>query len=66
MKSLDQILKETYGHKCVLKDNGDFSVQGRQDMRRLEQLLIDLERLGLQVDSAKCIRELDKISNETN
>jgi hypothetical protein len=64
MKSLEQILTETYGHKHILKENGDLTEVGYKDMRKLETLLADLELLGLPIDAPKCIRELDKIISE--
>lgn len=65
MKTLEQILTETYGHKKVFKENGQPSEQGYKDLRKLETLLVDLQcLLGSHViDSAAAIRTLDEIVN---
>lgn len=66
MKPLEQIIRETYGHKKTFKENGKLTEQGAKDMRKLETLLIDLQGLlgSHIIDSAKAIRALDELLDE--
>ena len=65
MKSLEQILKDTYGVKRVFrKSDGELTKAGAVAYKKLEDLLNDLEGLGVIKDAAAAVRVMDEITHE--
>lgn len=58
MKTIEDLLQETYGHKKLFKENGDLTDQGQRDYNKFVHMLYDLKLMGLDINTEQCVRTL--------
>lgn len=62
-KTLSEILQTYFGCKVPFRKDGELTTTGEKAFKKLEELLVDLERLGV-IDSAdECMKELKPLAN---
>ncbi len=63
-KALDEILQTYFGCKVAFRKDGELTTSGIKAYKKLEDLLNDLEGLGVIPSASDAIRVLDEITNE--
>ena len=61
-KTLSEILQTYFGCKVPFRKDGEFTTTGIKAYKKLEDLLDDLQDLGVIKSSASCMKVLDEIA----
>lgn len=62
-KTLSEILQTYFGCKVPFRKDGEFTTTGIKAYKKLEDLLDDLQDLGVIKSSASCMKVLDEIAD---
>ena len=60
-KALDEILQKYFGCSVPFRKDGELTATGEKAMRKLEELLSDLEGIGVIPSASTAVRQLDEI-----
>ena len=63
-KALDEILQKYFGCSVPFRKDGELTTTGEKAMRKLEELLSDLEGVGVIPSASTAVRILDEITHE--
>ena len=63
-KALDEILQKYFGCSVPFREDGELTTTGEKAMRKLEELLSDLEGIGVIPSASEAVRQLDVITHE--
>lgn len=63
-KALDEILQKYFGCSVPFRKDGELTTTGEKAMRKLEELLSDLEGIGVIPSASTAVRILDEITHE--
>ena len=63
-KALDEILQKYFGCSVPFRKDGELTTTGEKAMRKLEELLSDLEGIGVIPSASDAVRILDEITHE--
>ena len=63
-KALDEILQKYFGCSVPFREDGELTTTGEKAMRKLEELLSDLESIGVIPSASDAVRQLDEITHE--
>ena len=65
-KALDEILQKYFGCSVPFRKDGELTTTGEKAMRKLEELLSDLEGIGVIPSASDAVRQLDVIVKGEN
>jgi len=63
-KALDEILQKYFGCSVPFRKDGELTTTGEKAMRKLEELLSDLEGIDVIPSASTAVRILDEITHE--
>ena len=62
-RTLEEILQTYFGCKVPFRKDGEFTTTGIEAYKKLEELLNDLEGIGVIPSASQAVRVLDEITN---
>ena len=63
-RTLEEILQTYFGCKVAFRKDGEFTTTGIEAYKKLEELLNDLEGIGVIPSASNAVRILDEITHE--